>query len=76
MVMGGDSHSIGRGFESWHRLLDGHFSHIFVVKFCNVCLKIPKINEKVAGVGTFFKKRLNRLFYLTTKLFLIIWEVI
>ena len=51
MVMGGDSHSIGRGFESWHRLLDGHFSHIFVVKFCNVCLKRLKINEKEAEVG-------------------------
>ena len=23
----------GRGFKSWHRILDGHFSHIFVVKF-------------------------------------------
>ena len=27
-----DSHSEGRGFESWHRILDRHFSHIFVVK--------------------------------------------
>ena len=32
------------------------FSHIFVVKICNVCLKRPKINEKEAGVGPFFKK--------------------
>ena len=32
MVMGGDSYSEGRGFESWHIILDGHFSHIFVVK--------------------------------------------
>ena len=30
------------------------FSHIFVVKICNVCLKRPKINEKEAGVGPFF----------------------
>ena len=30
--MGGDSCSEGRGFESWHCILDGHFSHIFVVK--------------------------------------------
>ena len=34
------------------------FSHTFVVKICNVCLKRPKINEKEAGVGPFFKKRL------------------
>ena len=33
VVMGGDSRSKGRGFESRHRILDGHFSHIFVVKF-------------------------------------------
>ena len=32
MVMGGDSCSEGRGFESRHRILDGHFSHLFVVK--------------------------------------------
>ena len=31
VVMGGDSCSKGRGFESQHRLLDGHFSHLFVV---------------------------------------------
>ena len=29
MIMGGDS---GREFESQHRILDGHFSHEFVVK--------------------------------------------
>ena len=33
------------------------FSNIFVVKMCNVCLKRPKINEKEAGVGPFFKKQ-------------------
>ena len=32
VVMGRDSHSEGRGFESQHRILDGYFSHIFVVK--------------------------------------------
>ena len=55
MVMGGDSHSNDHGFQSRHRILDGHFSHIFVVKICNVCLKRSKINEKEAGVGTFKK---------------------
>ena len=51
MVMGGESHSEGLGFESRHCILDGDFSHIFAVKNCNVCLKRPKINEKEAGVG-------------------------
>ena len=30
--MVGDSCSKGRGFESRRRKLDGHFSHLFVVK--------------------------------------------
>ena len=47
VVMGGDSRSEGCGFESRHRILDGHFPHIFVVKNCNdVSLKRPKINDK------------------------------
>ena len=32
VVMVGDSCPEGRGFESQHHLLDGHFSHLFVVK--------------------------------------------
>ena len=32
VVMGGDLCSEGCGFESRHRILDGHFSHKFVVK--------------------------------------------
>ena len=32
MVKGGDSCSKGCGFESHHRILDGHFSHLFVAK--------------------------------------------
>ena len=32
MVMGGGSCSKGLGLESQHRILDGHFSHLFVVK--------------------------------------------
>ena len=32
MVMGGDSYSKGCEFESRHSILDGHFSHLFVVK--------------------------------------------
>ena len=33
VVMGGDSRSECHGFKSQHLILDGHFSHIFVVKF-------------------------------------------
>ena len=58
MVMGGDSCSKGRGFESRHHILDGHFSHIFVVKICNVCLKRPKINEKRPGLAQFSLKNI------------------
>ena len=32
MVMGGDSCSKAHEFESQHRILDGHFSLLFVVK--------------------------------------------
>ena len=32
MVLGRDSHSKGRGFDSRRRILDGHFLHLFVVK--------------------------------------------
>ena len=32
VLMGGDSCSKGRGFKTQHHILDGHFSHLFVVK--------------------------------------------
>ena len=32
VVMGRGSCCEGRGFESRHSILDGHFSHLFVVK--------------------------------------------
>ena len=57
MVMGGDSRYEGHGFESWHRILDGHFFTYYCCKNCNVCLKRPKINEIEAGVGPFFLKK-------------------
>ena len=47
MVMGRDSCSKGREFESKHRILDGHFFTSICCKICNdVCLKRPKINDK------------------------------
>ena len=42
VVMGGDSWSEGRGFESQHCILDGHFTQIICCKNCNVCLKRRK----------------------------------
>ena len=39
VVMGGESCSEGRGFESQCRILDGHFPLWFVVKNCIICLK-------------------------------------
>ena len=40
VVMGKDSHSKGCGFESRHRILDGHFFTYICCKNCNdVCLK-------------------------------------
>ena len=53
VVMGGDSCSKGRGFESQRRILDGHFSHLLVVKI--VMFEKTKINEKEAGEGPFKK---------------------
>ena len=58
MVMGDDSCSKGRGFESRRRILDGHFFTFICCKNCNVCLKRPKINEKEAGVGPILTKKL------------------
>ena len=55
VVMGGDSRLKGCGFESRHRILDGHFSHRFVVKICNVCLKRPKIYKKRPVLAHFLK---------------------
>ena len=59
VVMGVDSRSKGRGFESQRRILDGHFFTLICCKNCIVCLKRPKINEKEAGVGPIFKKQYN-----------------
>ena len=42
VIMGGDSCSKGCEFESRHYILDGHFSHLFFEKNCNVCLKRQK----------------------------------
>ena len=42
--------SEGHGFKSQHRILDGHFSHLFVVK---IAVTKDEKNEKEAVVGPF-----------------------
>ena len=54
MVMRGDSCSEGRGFKSPHCKLDGHFSHLFVVKIVMLFEK-TKINEKEAGMAHYLR---------------------
>ena len=56
VVMGGDSCSKGHEFESLRQILDGHYFTLICCKNCIVWLKRPKITEKEAGVGPFFKK--------------------
>ena len=54
VVMGRDSDSEGRGFESQCRILDGRVSHVFVAKI--LVLEKTNINEKEAGDGPFVLK--------------------
>ena len=54
MVMGGDSCSKGRVFEPHHHILDGHFSHLFVLKI--VMFEKTNIIEKESGMAHFLKK--------------------
>ena len=50
MVMGGDSCSKGREFESQHHLLDGHFFRFVCCKNCSVFGR-TKINKKRPGLA-------------------------
>ena len=54
VVMGEDSCSKGCGFKSQHHILDGHFSHIFVVKIG--MLEKTKINEKGVEDSSFLNR--------------------
>ena len=58
MVMGRDSRSEGRGFESRHHILDGHFFTYICCK--NWLFEKTEINEKEAGIGPFFKKDMDQ----------------
>ena len=60
VVMRGDSLPRGRGFNYCHRILDGHFFHIYCCKNCNdVCLKRPKINYKRGRWWPIFRRKKN-----------------
>ena len=61
MVMGRDSCSKDRGFESRYHILDGHFFTYICCKNCDVFLKRAKINEKESGNGPFLKKTIMYL---------------
>ena len=46
VVIGRDSRSEGRGFESRQHILNGHFSHIFVVKIEMIFFKKTENKRK------------------------------
>ena len=57
VVMGGDSHSEGRGCRIPVPYTGWTFFHINLLKICiDVCLKRPKLNEKRPGWPIFLKK--------------------
>ena len=56
MELRGDSYSKGHEFESHHCILEGRFSHLFVVKIGCVFEK-TKNQEKEAVVGPFLNNR-------------------
>ena len=55
VVMGWDLQSEGCGLESQYCILNGYFSHQFVVKCVLFCFKRLKISEKVVKDGPFLK---------------------
>ena len=76
MVMRGDSCSEGCGFENQHCILDGHISHLFVVKivmlFENTFQKnkqkhLKSLVEVALTVKSFIMMQWMNLFAVTTK---------
>ena len=57
MVKGGDSKSEGCEFESWRRILDGHFSHVFVVRIVMFVCKRRNKRNRGRGWPIFLKKK-------------------
>ena len=68
MVMGVDSRSKGRGFESQRRILDGHFFTLICCKNCIVCLKKTE-NKQKRGRGWPNKKKEKLLKLLFSRMF-------
>ena len=52
VVRGGDSCSKGRQFESRHCILDGFFSHAYLLKDLQCVFEKTKINEKEAELAS------------------------
>ena len=59
VIMGGDSCSKGREFESQHCILDGHISHLFVITIVMFVWK-DKNKQKKAEDGPFFSQNRRR----------------
>ena len=58
MVMGGDSRSKVRGFESRCRMLDGHnIFHIYLLLELLCLFEKTKLNKEEAEDGPFFYKK-------------------
>ena len=59
MAMGDESCPRGHGFKFRRHIQDGLdiFFTFICCKNCIVCLKRPKIYEKEAGLGSFFKEK-------------------
>ena len=65
MATGGDSLTRSYGFESQHRILDGHFSHIIVLKIIMFISKDQKIKEAKDGQFNIFLNFVFVFFKLT-----------
>ena len=61
VVMGGYLCSEDRGFKPHHRILDGHFLHIFVVKIVIIVWKDENKRERGCGLMAILKK--SELFF-------------
>ena len=57
MVMGMDSHSKGHGYEIRHCILDGYFSHVFLVELYSLFEKTENKQKEARLVQFFFLKK-------------------
>ena len=61
MVVGEDSCSEGHGFKSQDNILDGHFSHIFVLKSVTFVGKDEHKQKRCWGWHIFIKRTIFHL---------------